>query len=145
MGAARSIQGKSGFLTTSGRPRIATLEGRTFVVGRGRSVEVADFRAARVELDRQLAGEKTKAAAKKTAAKAVAVETATVAVAETGGALAPGARVRVEVEGKLLAGVVQEIGARSVSVLAEDGNFYRRAPSALSLESSLNQPKGSNP
>jgi len=108
---------RGGFITKRGRPRYAQLEGRHFVVGRGKAQECASIAEAYALRDALLKAEQSSYAAKRVAPQAPAAAPSW---------LAPGAAVRCD-KGT---GHVVEVNARSVLV-AVGKDFYRRAAADL--------------
>lgn len=148
MGVARAVLGsRGGYLTTSGRLRIGVLEGKTYVIGRGRAIECADMGEARKKLDAAIADEKTARDAKKAAraralevrAASVVIDTANAQAAVSGAkGLVPGARIRFALLAggpRTMPGSIEEVGTRSILVTDDEGNPYRRAPSDVEIGS----------
>lgn len=128
------LRGKTGFLVTTGRPRLATLEGVVYVVGRGQARPCKDVSAAQALLTRLVGDEKGKREGRR-AAERTAEASAAAAHVEAGG-LAPGKRVRFSAQAggaRVVLGYIDEIGARSILVTDDEGNPYRRAPSDVEI------------
>ena len=120
------IRGKAGgFLVTGGRPRLATLEGQTYVVGRGQARPVADMAVGRKLMDELLAGEKAAAVTKRAAARVRAVREAAAVVAEVG--LLVGRVVTFQIDDRTAYGRVTEIGPRAVRIARRTDTYLRAA------------------
>jgi hypothetical protein len=126
----------SAFLTTTGRPRIATMEGKTYVVGRGKATRVADMTAAQALLTERVNAEKAKRESKR--AKVVVARDTAAAIAAPAAAaegLVVGAVVGFTLQGSVYRyGRVTEIGPRSVAILYRGRDTFRRAAQDVDVQ-----------
>jgi hypothetical protein len=118
---AGTVQGeRGGFIVTRGKPRYAQLEGRHFAVERGKAYECSTIAEAYAKRDEMLRAEQSGHAQRREV---------TLMAAPSSSSIEVGARVRID-RG---AGLVIEVGARSVLVKTADGNMWRRVPSDCEL------------
>lgn len=133
---------KGGFMVTRGAPRYQYLEGRHYVVGRGKAHECKTIAEAYALRDKLLGDEAVARRAKGVIARKPPQADAARVVSAPAAPAAPvapgqvgvGSRVVFAIAGVLQGGVVEEIGPRSLGITGDDGATYRRARGDVRLQ-----------